>query len=197
MCTIFGVGGIARHTLGLGSWLKQRGHRIYLAGSHGDWVNEDAFDGFLQIDTLKVGGEGGAPPRRLGDVARSVFALRQSLKALDIDLIHAHESVPALVALMARAGLGIPLVVTYHGSDPQRTRGFGRVARHAEKVITPSYRAAEDLERLDGVPKKNLGAIGLGVDPAPPDEPKDVAVLPSELLSDGTHLVVTNARIAY
>lgn len=197
MVTIFGMGGIARHALGLGRWLKGRGHKVYLAGSHGDWVDEGAFDGFLPLETLKVGGEGGALPKRLGHLAASTVRLRRWLRASEIDVIHAHESAPALVAMIARVGLSIPVIVTYHGSDPKRIKGFGAIARHADKVVTPSYRAAEDLAELGGVPREKLSVIGLGVDPAPDDYPDDVAALRSKLLGEGTHLVVTIARIAY
>lgn len=197
MCTIFGMGGIARHTLGLGAWLKDRGHRIYLSGSAGDWINEGDFDGFLPIDTLKVGAEGGSIARRLGHLVRSAWLLRKWLKEKQIEVIHAHESAPALVALIARAGLGIPLIVTYHGSDPDRTKGFGAIAKHADQVVTPSFRAADDLEKIGGVPSEKLQVIGLGIDPAPNDLPDDVAALRAELLKDGDRLVVTIARLAY
>lgn len=197
MVTVFGMGGIARHALGLGRWMMARGHKIYLAGSHGDWVDEGAFDGFLPLETLKVGGEGGALPKRLGHLIVSAVRLRKWLRASEIEVIHAHESAPALVALIARAGLGIPLIVTYHGSDPKRIKGFGSIARYADLAVTPSYRAAEDLERIGGVPREKLEVIGLGVDPAPDDAPEEVDALRSELIGDGTHLVVTIARVAY
>jgi len=197
MCTDFGVGGIARHAIDLGTWLRDQGHGVYLAGTPGEWASQGAMDGFLPIPTRYVGADGGAMPRRLGYAVRSVIALRRWLKSSRIDAIHAHESSPALVALVARMKLNIPLVVTYHGSDPRRINGFGRIARFADLVVTPSHRAAEDLVAIGGVAREKVRVIGLGIQPAPDDTEKDVAELRNSLLRGGDHLVVTIARVAY
>jgi hypothetical protein len=67
------------------------------------------------------------------------------LKKNPVDVMHAHDSAPALVANLARRGLNIPLIVTYHGSEPERIASFGRIARGCDLTVTPSYRSAEDL----------------------------------------------------
>ena len=197
MCTDFGMGGIARHAVDLSAWLSGRGHGVYLAGTPGDWAGEGSFDGFLDIPTRLVGAAGGSVPRRLAHAGRGALALRGWLRSSRIDLIHAHESAPALVALLARMGLNIPVVVTYHGSDPRRIRGFGKIARHADLVVTPSHRAADDLAAIAGVAKDRLRVIGLGIKPPPEDSGRDVAELRSALLRGGNRLVVTIARVAH
>ncbi len=197
MCTDFGMGGIARHALDLGIWLEGHGHGVFLAGTPGEWAGQRAEDGFLSIPTRYVGGDGGGLVRRLANTGRGAIALRRWLAASRIDVIHAHESAPALVALLARMRLNIPLVVTYHGSDPQRIKGFGTIARHADLVVTPSHRAAEDLAEIAGVPRDKLRVIGLGIKPPPEDSSEDVAALRSSLLRGGSHLIVTLARVAY
>lgn len=197
MCTDFGMGGIARHALDLGTWLRGRGHGVYLAGTPGEWASEGAADGFLSIPTRYVGSDGGAMLRRLANTGRGAVALRRWLRASQIDVIHAHESAPALVALLAGMKLDIPLVVTYHGSDPQRVQGFGKIARHADLLVTPSHRAAGDLADIAGVSRDKLRVIGLGIKPPPDDTPQDVAALRQELLRGGDRLVVTIARVAY
>ncbi|WP_171189015.1 glycosyltransferase family 4 protein [Ruegeria sp. HKCCC2117] len=197
MCTDFGMGGIARHALDLGTWLGAGGHGVYLAGTPGEWASEGAADGFLSIPTRYVGVDGGAMFRRLANTGRGAIALRRWLVSSQIDVIHAHESAPALVALLARMRLNIPLVVTYHGSDPQRIRGFGKIARHADLVVTPSHRAAEDLAEIADVSKDKLRVIGLGIKPPPEDTDQDVAELRKTLLRGGNRLVVTIARVAY
>ncbi len=197
MCTDFGMGGIARHALDLGAWLRGRGHGVYLAGTPGEWAGEGAADGFLSIPTRYVGADGGPILRRLANTGRGAVALRRWLVSSRIDAIHAHESAPALVALLARMNLNIPLVVTYHGSDPRRIKGFGKIARHADLVVTPSHRAAGDLAEIAGVSKDRLRVIGLGIKPPPEDTDQDVAELRKSLLRGGDRLVVTIARVAY
>jgi glycosyltransferase involved in cell wall biosynthesis len=197
MCTDFGLGGIARHTLDLQRWLNGRGHQIFLGGSIGEWAGPTTDDRFLDIPIRNVGSGGGNLLARLGHMVRAVLTMRRWLRDNPVDLIHAHESAPALVANLARKGRNIPLIVTYHGSEPERIRSFGAIARRADLVITPSHRSAEDLATIGRVPRERLKVIGLGIKPPPTDDPKDVEALRAELLGDGTHLIVTVARIAY
>lgn len=196
-CSDFGMGGIARHALDLSTWLKGRGHDLYLAGTPDEWAGEWAQDRFLSIPTRFVGADGGTMLQRLANAGWGAAALRRWIRASQIDAIHAHESAPALVALVARINLNIPLVVTYHGSDPRRIKGFGKIARHADLVVTPSHRAADDLAEIAGVSRDKLRVVGLGIKSPPLDNPEEVAVLRNTLLRGGTHLVVTIARVAY
>lgn len=197
MCTDFGMGGIARHALDLQRWLNAQGHHIFLGGTVGEWAGPATDDQFLDIPTRYVGSDGGHMVSRLANTARAVLKMRRWLTENPVDLIHAHESAPALVANIARKGRDIPLVVTYHGSEPGRIRSFGSIARHADLVITPSHRSATDLAGIGGVAKDRHKVIGLGIKPPPQDDPKEVAALRAELLGDGKRLIVTVARIAY
>jgi glycosyltransferase involved in cell wall biosynthesis len=195
MPTRFGMGGIARHVLGLSAWLAARGHAVHLAGTPSLWAGPVTHPGFLALDLAAVSEEGGSLPARLLAAARAAARLRAWLRANPVDLIHAHESAPALVARLARPGLGLPLAVTYHGAEPGRVAAFGRIARGADLVITPSHRSAADLAAAGGVPRAKLRVIGLGVAPPPPADPAAVAALRAALLGDGGQLVVTLARI--
>ncbi len=197
LCTDFGMGGIARHTLDLQAWLVAQGHQVYLGGTIGEWAGPKTDMDFLDMPTRYVGSDGGNIFARLRHIARAAMRMRRWLVEHPIDVIHAHESAPALVADLARKGRGIPLIVTYHGSDPERIRSFGAIARRADLVITPSHRSAQDLEAKGQVPASKLKVIGLGIKPAPANEPVDVAALRKKLLGDGTHLIVTIARIAH
>ena len=197
MGTMFGVGGITRHILGLRTWLVDRGHSVPLAGTPDAWVNGQSGLPLLELSTRFVAGEGGSLPSRLGHVARSAWVLRRWLKANPVDLIHAHESAPALVANIARKGLGVPLAVTYHGSEPERIAQFGKISRQADLVITPSHRSADDLAEIGGVPREKLKVIGLGLKPAPEDPADEIAALREKLLGDGTHLILTIARLMH
>jgi glycosyltransferase involved in cell wall biosynthesis len=197
MQTQFGVGGITRHVLALRDWMRGRGHRVTLGGTGAAWAGPESEPDFLSLPTKYVSGEGGGLPARLMAVARSAWTLRRWLKRNRVDLIHAHESAPALVANLARIGLGVPLAVTYHGSEPSRIASFGKIAGKADLVITPSHRSAEDLAGIGGVPKERLKVLGLGVALPPKDGAAEVAALRAELLGDGEQLIITVARLEH
>lgn len=195
--SIFGVGGITRHVLGLRDWLVARGHVVHLAGTGDAWAGRNTDPDFLEIPTLKVTDDGGPLPARLGNAALAAWRLRRWLSRHRVDVIHCHESAPALVALLARVGMGIPVVVTYHGAGPDRIAAFGAIAKRADLVITPSHASARDLATIGGVDEAKLKVVGLGVQAAPPDDPGRRARLRREVLGDGTHLIVTVARMTY
>ncbi|MGB7263814.1 MAG: glycosyltransferase, partial [Albidovulum sp.] len=197
MATQFGVGGITRHILSLRDWMRDEGHRVTLGGTPAAWAGPESEPDYLDLPTKFVSGEGGSMPARLWAVATSAWRLRRWLKRNNVDLIHAHESAPALVANLARTGLGIPLAVTYHGSEPSRIAAFGGIAKKADLVITPSHRSADDLENIGGVPKAKLKVLGLGVAPPPQDSDEEVAALRRELLGDGDRLIITVARLEH
>lgn len=197
MCTEFGVGGIARHVLDLQSWLETRGHRVALAGTASDWAGPETQSEFLSLPTRYVSEDGGHVASRISNAARAAFILRRWLTANPVDLIHAHESAPALVAGLALIGRNVPLVVTYHGSEQGRVRQFGTIVRTADLVITPSHSAAAELERIGRVQKEKIQVLGLGIKPAPEANPREVSALRKELLADGRHLIVTVARVTH
>jgi len=203
MCTAFRPGGIQRHVLDLSAALSKRGHRVAFAGTPGEWLDgSDA--NFLALDLEGVAQHGGAQqraalPRRLVNAIRAAMRLRAFVRRERIELIHAHESAPALVAWMATLGLAIPTLVTYHGSEPERIAQFARIARlAARRVITPSWRCAEDLRRIGGIPESKIRVIGLGIEPRPQvDAATRERLRARQLGSDGRRLVVTVARLAH
>ena len=195
--TQFELGGIPRHMIDLTHGLRDQGHTVTLAGNSGGWCGPDSDPGFLELPIRYVASEGGRLPDRLGHLAVSVRRLWTWLNRNPVDLIHAHESAPALVALMARPGRHIPIAVTYHGAEPERIVTFSRIARHCDLVITPSQGSARELSEIGGIPEDRLSVIYLGVPPAPEDGPEDVARLRQDLLGDGERLIVTVARLAY
>jgi glycosyltransferase involved in cell wall biosynthesis len=199
VCTRFPAGGIQRHVLDLSASLRRRGHHVAFAGSPGVWLNEGLDPDFHPLDLHNVAAEGGPLPRRLWRAVKAAWALRRLLARERIELIHAHESAPALVAFLATLGRKIPILVTYHGSAPDRVAEFGRIARlGADLVVTPSYRSAEDLSRRGGVPAERLAVIGLGVEPKPPVSDSEVQRLRADLLGEGgRRLVLTVARLAH
>ncbi len=195
MGTQFGMGGITRHILGLSDWLQAHDHRVTLAGTADIWAGPDQQPDFLDLPTRYVAGDGGSIANRLRHTAVAAWRLRRWLADNPVDLIHCHESAPALVANLARTGRRIPVAVTYHGSEPERIAAFGGIAAKCDLVITPSHRSAEDLATIGNVPQDKLKVIGLGVSPPPEDSAEDIASLRAELLGDGDRVIVTLARL--
>jgi glycosyltransferase involved in cell wall biosynthesis len=197
-CTKFGAGGIARHAVDLGRWLRRRGHIVYFAGSPGESLGPGRDHGYFMLDTDRVSSDASTIVRAWNTLLCAI-KLRKFLRGTRIDLIHCHESAPAIVARLASAGMNIPIVLTYHGSEPERTRQFARTGRFtAQQLITPSYRAARSLIEQGGLPESMVRVIGLGVKTPPPVTDAVINPLRRELLGDsGKILVVVVARIAY
>lgn len=199
VCTDFPAGGIQRHVLDLAFGIRERGHHVAFAGTRGGWMNETVDPLFTHVDIFKVTNAGGPSILRLLNALKCGIALRRTLVKERIELVHAHESAPALVAWLATRGLGIPVLVTFHGAEPERIAEFGRIARlAADLVITPSHNSARDLATCGGVPREKTVVMGLGVRKQPRPAIPDVECLRRELLGDeGKTLVVTVARLAH
>lgn len=199
LCTRFPPGGIQRHVIDLTLGLRARGQEVWIAGTRGPWMDEAKDTRFRHIDVHNVAAEGGSTPRRLWTALKSGLALRKVLKAEGIELVHAHESAPALVAWVATRGLGVPVFVTFHGAEPERIAEFGRIARMcADLIITPSHNSARDLMTQGGVPEDKVRVMGLGVQQKPRPPVEEVAALKAELLgAEGKTLIVTVARLAH
>lgn len=184
--TEFGVGGIARHVIDLTHWLRTAGHDVYIAGGADALLDASKDERFLTVPLAKVSATGGSLPARLYSMARCAIRLRRLIRQHGFDVIHCHESAPALVTRLAALGTGIPIAVTYHGSEPGRVRAFGRIGRFAaDIVITPSRRCADDLHETGGIARRRLRVVGLGVKPAPQTDAAAVARLRAELLGEG------------
>jgi glycosyltransferase involved in cell wall biosynthesis len=192
------------HVLDLSAALARRGHHVAFAGTPGEWLDERRDANFLALDLEGVAQHGGADqrvalPARIVNAFKAAARLRAFVRRERIGLIHAHESAPALVAWLATKGLAEPTLVTYHGSEPERVAGFARIARvAATRVITPSWRCAEELRRVGGIAAAKVQVIGLGIEPRPPvDDATRQRVRSRHLGADGRRLVVTIARLAH
>lgn len=192
------MGGIARHVIDLSHWLRAAGHTVLIAGGPDALLGATKDDQFLTVPLTTVSAKGGSLAARLMSLVRCAAILRGHLRRHPVDLIHCHESAPALVARLASLGMGIPIAVTYHGSEPERVRAFGRVASFADVVITPSVLSAEDLHARGGVPRSKLRVLGLGIKPAPEVDEREVSRLRAEILGqEGRLLVVVLARASF
>ena len=183
----------------LGQWLRERGHSVDFAGTEGPWGNCELGPGFLPLRTQDVSDLGGGIAPRIVALVGSVITLRRWLKRNPVDLIHAHELAPALVARLASFGMGIPIAVTYHGSEPERVGQFARMAKFsADLIISVSRRCGEELRAIGGLPQAKIRVIGLGLKPMPEIDTSRAAELRDSVLGeDGGFLVVTIARITH
>jgi len=197
-CTAFGTGGIARHAVDLGLWLRQQGHSIHFAGVPGVNMDEQRGDHFLTLEVDLVSGNGGILAR-CSHALSCALKLRNFLRRNKIDLIHCHESAPAIVAHLASVGMNLPILLTFHGSNPERVRQFALTAKvTAELVIAPSHRSAEELIQEGGLEPSKICVIGLGVKSLPLVDDEEKTRLRKELLGEnGRLLIVVVARIAY
>lgn len=199
LCSDFPPGGIQRHVLDLAEGLRRKGHHVAFAGTRGDWMNEGICPDFFHINIFRVTDAGGRLGHRLWAALKSGLALRKIIRRERIDLVHAHESAPALVAWVATRGLRRPVIVTFHGAEPERIGEFGRIARMtADVIVTPSHNSARDLMERGGVPEAKLRVMGLGVQQKPRPPAAEVEALRRDLLGDdGQKLIVTVARLAH
>ena len=145
----------------------------------------------VEMEVLVLEGQ----PRKL-IYAKGIVQVRRRLNETTFDLIHAHESAPAIVARLADPMRRLPLILTYHGSEPERVTQFAKIAQAtADVVVTPGGRCGEDLAAA-GLDRDKLKVIGLGVRPAAASDSANAASLRQSLLGDGRFLVVTIARLA-
>lgn len=195
--TKYGVGGITRHVLELSAWMRAQGHQMFFAGTPGVWLGPDHEPRFVSIEVLKATGEGANIVSRVGHLLGAALRLRGWLNMYPVDVIHAHDSAPALIARLASWGKGIPVMLTYHGSEPERVGQYAAMAKFAaDRVVSVSRRSGRDLVEKGELPEARLRVIGLGVKPIPPADPARQAALRRELLgADGRVLVTTIARI--
>ena len=108
LCTDFRPGGIQRHVLDLTGWLRDQGHHVALAGTAALWMNGTIDPDFLPLGIQNVTDQGGPLLRRFASAIAAAWMLRGFVRREKIDLIHAHEGAPALVAWMAMLGRKIP-----------------------------------------------------------------------------------------
>lgn len=193
-------GGIQSHIRNLRQWLRDHGHSVISAGLHDGVANEEDRDVInLPLDrcTGADGGDRHDPAIiRLFWIIRSAIILRRAISRTEIDIVHAHETTPLLVAWLATIGLRRPLILTFHGASPDRQRSFSLIARlFADYVVSPSQTSVSHLVEL-GVPKDRIFQLGLGVPPFGPLDPDRVSGIRAAALDDeGKFLIFSLSRL--
>ena len=180
-CTNFPAsGGIQTHVRDLSAWLTAHGHDIVFAGVPGATANPQTNPGFISLPMEEISEtkyQDRSLPHRIRALLSAAWTLRRALKAAPVDLIHAHETAPALVARLATLGRSVPIIMTFHGSAPERIPSAARIAaRCADLTVSPSRISLEAMI-AHGVNPAKARQLGLGIKHQPTPDPKTVADL--------------------
>lgn len=198
ICTNFRPGGIQRHVLDLAQFLRENGHSVILSGDQGGWSPNSDDPDFFELELGQIADSGGSLFHRISEMLPVARKLRSLLKNRQIEIIHAHETAPLIIARIASVGLGIPVVFTYHGSDPGRAPSVARTARRcADWSISPSRISLDSLISL-GLPAENTRVMGLGVHPLPEIPERKVQEFRQAMLGpNGKILISSLSRLAH
>lgn len=196
--TVFLPGGIQRHVLDLTADLRAFGHTVILAGGRGEWgvTGDDPDFYYAPLERVAEGYE--SKFTRLAAILPSVRNLRRAIKERDIEIVHAHETAPAIIAKLATIGMNIPVVLTFHGSSIEREASVAKTAGFcADLTVSPSHASIEALISK-GLARDRTRVLGLGVAHKPKPDAKAVATLRADLLDghDGP-LVLSISRLAH
>jgi glycosyltransferase involved in cell wall biosynthesis len=166
------VGGIQTQTLALARALAVGGAEVHVVTRPA--AGRPARELLGDVTVHRVGLARGGPAATVAYVALAARTLASLWPRVDV--IHAHQLLsPASAALLARAVLGTPFVVTAHASGPVgdvaslgRQGPLGRarlraLARHAAAFVAVSAPIGEELRRA-GVPAGRIRSIPNGVD---------------------------------
>jgi glycosyltransferase involved in cell wall biosynthesis len=177
-------GGIQTHIMDLSRWLETRDHTVRLAGEPGETANSKTHPDFLELPMNQISREEGRLGPRLLALFRAALKLRRELRKSRVDIVHAHETAPSLTAWLATLGMGIPIVMTFHGSAPERVAQVARVARlTADLTLSPSQTSLDALISV-GLDQNRAMRLGLGVKPSDAPPADAVASLRREYLGE-------------
>ena len=196
--TNFKQGGIQRHILDLTQFLRTQGHHVTVSGAPNVWGSRDSDPDFLPLSLDKVANDSSSVAVRLSHAMKCARELRRFVAQNDFDLVHCHETAPAIVAKMAFAWSGTPKVITFHGSAPARTQQFARVSKYcADRVVSPSRTTLQSLVDY-GVDPKKTKMLGLGITPqAAPSVQKVQAIRSNLQLADTDILCLSLSRLGH
>lgn len=196
LTTNFKQGGIQRHILDLTEFLRKNGHHVTLAGAPNVWGNRDIDPEFIELRLDKVAQTGGSRIARAFAATKCARILRKAVLERQIDIVHSHETAPAIVAKLAVSGP--KKLITYHGSSPDRTKQFANVSKScADFVISPSQTTLNQL--IDhGLPESRTRVLGLGIAEKPAPDPSKVSKLRTELgLQANDQLIFSLSRLDF
>lgn len=198
------VGGVAAQLQASALALVERGHKVsIITKQFGESPQREEFRG-LAVYRIPAHGS------RAVVSLKFVIGVLQQLRQLRPDVIHAHELLlPTTAALMAKAMLSIPLIVTVHASGPAigevarlRRARFGKqrwalLQKYVDAFVAISKVTDQDLAEA-AVPAEKRIVIPNGIDMrrfAPVDETQK-RTLRQQLGLDDVPTVIYTGRLA-
>jgi len=149
------IGGVETGTVELACYLAQHGHRAIVVSGGGRLVRELDRAGSRHY-TLPVG------KKSLFTIISMIGKLRAIIRKEDIDIVHAHSRVPALIAYFACKLSNRVLITTAHGYYKKHllseSMGWGK------RVIVASNIMAKHMMDNFNVPYDRVRLIPQGVD---------------------------------
>lgn len=197
-CTnFFKGGGIQTHVFDLSAWLEANGHEVIFAGEPKCSTLDTETQAFIPLPLGKVSSDNDNIILRVIALLQSAFRLRRALSKHPVDIIHTHETAPALVAKLATIGKKIPIVMTFHGSAPERIPSAARTAKRCADLTASPSRISLNALIANGVDPDKARVLGLGIKPLPETSPKDIEDLRQQYLPNGKGtLVFSPSRLA-
>ncbi|MEJ7659957.1 MAG: glycosyltransferase [Hymenobacter sp.] len=145
----FFAGSVA-YAVALAEAHHREGHRV--------WLASDA----AALPTVAAQVQLPISQRNYGQRLRNIRALRQLVKAHQIDVVHAHSRAASWVSYFALKGLPVPLVSTVHGRQHLHT-STSLFDIYGQKVIAICENLAEHLQsRSTDGPGQNYGGAEWG-----------------------------------
>ena len=144
--------GSADPVLRLLDGLRRRGHRPLLGVIPGDRFEAKAREaGFEPLPGLRL-------TSRLAPLAfaRDVARLRSTVRAEQVDVIHAHHSHDHWLAMLARAGTAVPVVRTFHNLRSVRNGRLDRWLYTRTAALFAVSRQIEARCRETGLPASRV-----------------------------------------
>lgn len=161
-----GPGGLETVLVTLARAFRERGHEVIpiIPLVPGDWLTETFASGDFDVETFAL-------PHGWGSMlgaAREVYGI---LRRRRIEAVHSHDFTAAVVGGGCARLLGIPSVMTLHGSRYYAERWYRRqllgwVARGSRAVVAVSGSLKEHVVRDLSLPEHAVHVVQNGVPPA-------------------------------
>lgn len=165
-CTNFYKGGgIQTHVLELSEWLEASGHQIWFAAEPRRSSQDPSAENFISLSMADVAKVDGHLPGRIYSMLRNAMRLRQEISKHKFDVIHVHETAPALVARLATLGKNIPIVMTFHGSAPERIPSAAKIGKYCADIVASPSRISLDALIANGVRADKTKVLRNGIKP--------------------------------
>ncbi|MCR9193143.1 MAG: glycosyltransferase family 4 protein [Hyphomonas sp.] len=190
-------GGIQTHVLELSKWLEEHGHQIWYAAEPRRSSYDTGAENFIPLSMADVAKVDGNLPSRVFAMLRNAMRLRKAIAKHKFDVIHVHETAPALVARLATIGRNIPIVMTFHGSAPERIPSAARIGQYCADLVASPSRISLDALIANGVRADKTKVLRLGIKPLRAVTEDTISKLKARYKKDGAgHIVFSPSRLA-